>query len=59
MVIKMLKQTLTKYEYTIKVNGKEVWHGLNPKEKYWEIMNKNPNKEVGIAWKSKEDVLIC
>ena len=26
---------------------------------HWEIKNKNPDKEVGIAWKSQEDVLIC
>ena len=54
-----IKQTLKKHEYIIKVNGKEVWRGLNPKEKYWEIKENNPDKEVGIAWHSQEDVLIC
>jgi len=55
----MQKQILMKYEYVIKIDGKEVWRGLNPKEKYWNIKDKNPNKEVGIAWESQEDVLIC
>ena len=54
-----IKQVLRKYEYVIKVDGKEVWRGLNPKEKYWEIKEKNPDKEVGIAWCSQDDVLIC
>ena len=57
--MKMQKQILMKYGYVIKVDGKEVWRGLNPKEKYWEIKNKNPDKEVGIAWDSQEDVLVC
>lgn len=26
-----------KFEYVIKINGKEVWRGMNPKEHYWEI----------------------
>ncbi len=55
----MQKQILKKYEYIIKVDGKKVWCGLNPKEKYWEIKKKYPNKEVGIAWYSHEDVLVC
>ena len=54
-----MQKKITKYEYIIKVNNKVVWHGLNPKEKYWEIKKKNPNKEVGIAWHSQEDVLVC
>ncbi len=54
-----IKQVLRKYEYVIKVDGKEVWRGLNPKDKYWEIKEKNPSKEVGIAWNSQDDVLIC
>ncbi len=55
----MQNQVLKKYEYIIKVDGKEVWRGLNPKEKYWEIKEKYPGKEVGISWQSEEDVLIC
>ena len=54
-----MQKKITKYEYVIKVNNNIVWHGLNPKEKYWEIKSKNPDKEVGIAWKSQEDVLVC
>ncbi|GEM_PF-1691984 len=54
-----LKQVLSKHEYAIKVDGKEIWRGSNPKETYWEIKNKNPDKEVAIAWHSQEDVLVC
>ncbi len=34
-----------KFEYIIKVNGKKVWRGLNPKEKYWDIKKKNPDRD--------------
>ena len=54
-----IKQVLRRHEYFIKLDGKEVWRGLNPKQKYWEILEKNPGKEVGIAWQSQDDVLIC
>ena len=33
----MEKEIEKRFEYVIKVNGKDVWHGLNPTEKYWEI----------------------
>ncbi len=48
-----------KFEYVIKVDGKDVWRGLNPKEKYWKIKTQNPGKEVAIAWRTHEKVLIC
>lgn len=48
-----------RFEYVIKVDGKEVWRGLNPKEKFDEIRKRNPGKEVSIAWETKEEVLIC
>ncbi len=48
-----------KFEFVIKVDGKEVWRGLNPKEMYWETKKKNPNKIVSIAWETKEDLLVC
>jgi len=54
-----IKQVLRKYEYVIKVDGKEVWRGLNPKDKYWEIKEKNPDREVGVGWCSQDDILIC
>ncbi len=54
-----IKQVIRKYEYVIKVDGKEVWRGLNPKDKYWEVKGKNTDKEIGIAWHSQDDVLIC
>ena len=33
----MEKEIEKRFEYVIKVNGKDVWHGRNPTEKYWEI----------------------
>lgn len=54
-MIKMHKR----FEYIIKVNGKEIWRGLNPKEKYWDLKKKNPKKRVSVAWETGEDVLIC
>jgi len=47
------------FEYVIKVDGREVWKGLNPKRKYFEIKIQNPDKEVAIAWRTKEKVLVC
>ncbi|MEA2075225.1 MAG: hypothetical protein U9O85_05780 [Euryarchaeota archaeon] len=48
-----------RFEYVIKIDGEDVWHGLNPKEKYWEIKRQNPDKEVAIAWRTKAKVLVC
>jgi len=48
-----------KFEYVIKVDEKEIWKGINPKEKYWEIKKKNPGKVVSVAWQTEEDVLVC
>ncbi len=48
-----------KFEYVIKVDGKVVWQGLNPKEKYWGIKKQNADKEMAIAWRTKEKVLVC
>ena len=48
-----------RFEYIIKVEGKEVWRGLNPKDKYFEIKKKNPNKKVSVAWHTDEDILVC
>ena len=36
-----------KFEYAIKVDGKDIWHGLNPE------------KKVSVAWRTHEKVLIC
>jgi len=47
------------FEYVIKVEGKEVWKGLNPTKVYFEIKKKNPGKETSIAWRTKEKVLVC
>ena len=46
------------FEYVIKIGRKEVWKGLNPTQKYFEIKSKNPGKEVSIAWRTKEKVLV-
>lgn len=48
-----------KFAYTIKVEGKEVWRGPNPKKKFDEIRKKNPNKEVGIGIDPGEEILIA
>lgn len=48
-----------KFEFVIKVNGKEVWRGINPKEKYWEIKKNNPGKKVSIVWETKEEILVA
>lgn len=48
-----------RFEYVIKVEGKEVWKGLNPTKAYDEITRKNPKKKVSIAWRTKEKVLVC
>jgi len=48
-----------KFEFVIKVNGKEVWRGMNPKEMYWEIKKKNPGKKVSILWETKEQILVA
>ncbi|MEW6040479.1 MAG: hypothetical protein AB1633_03050 [Elusimicrobiota bacterium] len=48
-----------KFEYAIKVEGKKVWHGLNPKKKYREIQKKYPAKKVSISWETKEGILVC
>ncbi len=48
-----------KFEYEILVEKKPVWHGLNPKKKFEDIKKQNPGKRVSIAWKTKEDILVC
>ena len=48
-----------KFGYVIKVDGKVVWEGRNPKEEYFGIMKQNPGKEVAIAWRTKEKILVC
>jgi len=47
------------FEYVIKVDNKEVWKGLNPKKKYFDIKKQNPHKEVALAWRTHEKVLVC
>ena len=49
---------MEKFEYVIKVDGKDVWRGLNPKQKFDEIKMANQDKRVSVAWKIKEDVLV-
>jgi hypothetical protein len=48
-----------KFGYVIKVDGKVVWEGRNPKEKYFEIREQNPGKEIAIAWRTTEKILVC
>lgn len=46
-----------KYDYVIRVDGKDVWRGKDPKEKFMELKKKNPEKRVSIAWQSDDDLL--
>ena len=47
------------YEYEIYVDGKLVWHGLNPEKVYEKIVKENPGKNISVAWKPKEGILIA
>lgn len=46
------------YEYVIRIDGKEVWRGKNPKGKLLELKKKNLAKRVSIAWESDDDLLV-
>lgn len=46
------------YWYIIRVDGKEVWRGKKPQNRYWDLKKKNPNKKVSIAWQSDDDLLV-
>ena len=48
-----------RFEYVVKVDGKDVWKGLNPTNAYLKIKKENPKKEVAIAWRTKEKILVC
>lgn len=48
-----------KFGYVIKVDGTVVWVGRNPKEKYFKILKQNIGQEVAIAWRTKENILVC
>ncbi|MCK4733332.1 MAG: hypothetical protein KAT65_12835 [Methanophagales archaeon] len=48
-----------RFGYVIKVGGKVVWEGRNPKQKFDEIKQQNPGKRVSIAWRTREKVLVC
>jgi hypothetical protein len=47
------------FEYIIKVDGQEVWRGLNVKKEYIEIIQANPTRRVSISWRLPKAVLIC
>jgi len=47
------------FECIIKVDGQEVWRGLNVKKKYMEIVRANPTRRVSISWRLPKAVLIC
>jgi len=55
---KKLKEMEKKFGYVIKVDGETVWHGPNPKERYWEIKKQNPDKEVAIAWRAQSKNIV-
>ena len=48
-----------KFEFEISVDSKVVWRGLNPEKAYDEIRKKYPDKKIGVAWRSKYDILVC
>ncbi len=54
-----IKEDKPDYEYQIYVDGKIIWHGLNPRGKYEKIVKKNPSKKVSIGWRLKEGILIA
>ncbi len=48
------------YKYVLKVKGKKVWEGLNPRKKFDELCKKYPKEEIEIIWSpTKGDVLIA
>jgi hypothetical protein len=47
------------FEYIIKVDGQEVWRGLNVKKEYIETVQANPTRLVSISWRLPKAVLIC
>lgn len=53
------KKEMPDYEYQIYVEGKLVWHGLNPEKIYEKLIKENPNKKVALAWELKEGILIA
>lgn len=59
MELKVKQKDERDYEYQIYVDGKLVWHGLNPEKVYEKIVKENPNKKVSIAWELKEGILIA
>ena len=49
----------TSFKYLIKVKGRVVWKGLNPKKKYQELQKKYPRQRVSLIWVPREGVLVC
>ncbi|MBI2136206.1 hypothetical protein HYU06_03985 [Candidatus Woesearchaeota archaeon] len=47
------------YEYEVYVDGKLMWHGLNPEKVYEKIVAENPKKRVSLGWRLKEGILIA
>lgn len=48
------------YKYVLRVKGKKVWEGLNPREKFEELCKKYPTEIIEIVWvPMKGDVLIA
>lgn len=39
-------------EYLIRVDGEEVWSGLDLPTKYLEILDKHPADHISIGWRS-------
>ncbi len=45
-------------KYVIKLEGKTVWEGKNPLDKFPLIANKNPGKSLSISWKNDVEFFI-
>jgi len=47
------------FQYVIKVNGKIIWRGMNPRKKYLDLQKKYRRKSVSLVWVPREGVLVC
>ncbi len=48
----------TSFHYVIRVKGKVVWKGLNPKKKYLQFQKKYRHQPVSLVWVPREGVLV-
>lgn len=46
------------FEFVIQVEGREVWAGKDLPSKYPEILEKYPDSQISISWRSSPVILI-